>query len=143
MEIKTEQVKLVISNKALPTKQLSQIIGISQEVLDEYRAGSLSFDNLSAGVLMAIQKWIDDGNYKISYDYSELIHELKSDMAEGLTQDDIYVVRGGWNEALGTAPIIDYYYTLGNVENFGEDDTVQKMKPQTMLDEMERYNSLF
>lgn len=46
MIIKTEQVRLVISNKALPTKQLSEIIGISQKVLDEYREGSLSFDDL-------------------------------------------------------------------------------------------------
>ena len=37
----------------------------------------------------------------------ELIYELKSDMADGLTQYDIYVVRGDWNEALETAPIID------------------------------------
>ena len=37
----------------------------------------------------------------------ELIYELKSDMADGLTQYDIYVGRGDWNEALETAPIID------------------------------------
>ena len=100
MIIKTEQVRLVISNKALPTKQLSEIIGISQKVLDEYREGSLSFDDLSAGVLMTIQKWIDEGNYRFSYDYSELIEDLEADIAEGLTDDFIFIVRGEYNETL-------------------------------------------
>jgi hypothetical protein len=139
MIIKTEQVRLVISNKALPTKQLSEIIGISQKVLDEYREGSLSFDDLSAGVLMTIQKWIDDGNYTFSYDYSEFIEDLEADIAEGLTDDFIFIVRGEYNEALDKCPIVDYYYSQDEIE---EGDMAEKLGVEAVLNEMKQDNSI-
>lgn len=139
MIIKTEQVRLVISNKALPTKQLSEIIGISQKVLDEYREGSLSFDDLSAGVLMTIQKWIDEGNYRFSYDYSELIEDLEADIAEGLTDDFIFIVRGEYNETLDKCPIIDYYYSQDEIE---EGDMAEKLGVEAVLNEMKQDDSI-
>jgi hypothetical protein len=139
MIIKTEQVRLVISNKALPTKQLSEIIGISQKVLDEYREGSLSFDDLSAGVLMTIQKWIDDGNYTFSYDYSKFIEDLEADIAEGLTDDFIFIVRGEYNEALDKCPIVDYYYSQDEIE---EGDMAEKLGVEAVLNEMKQDNSI-
>lgn len=139
MIIKTEQVRLVISNKALPTKQLSEIIGISQKVLDEYREGSLSFDDLSAGVLMTIQKWIDEGNYRFSYDYSELIEDLEADIAEGLTDDFIFIVRGEYKETLDKCPIIDYYYSQDEIE---EGDMAEKLGVEAVLNEMKQDNSI-
>ena len=139
MIIKTEQVRLVISNKALPTKQLSEIIGISQKVLDEYREGSLSFDDLSAGVLMTIQKWIDEGNYRFSYDYSELIEDLEADIAEGLTDDFIFIVRGEYNEALEKCPIIDYYYSQDEIN---DGDMAEKVLTEAVLNEMRQDNAL-
>lgn len=139
MIIKTEQVRLVISNKALPTKQLSEIIGISQKVLDEYRAGSLSFDDLSASVLMNIQKWIDDGNYTFSYDYSEFISELEKDIAEGLTDDYLFIVRGDYNEALEKCPIIDYYYSQDEI---ADGDFAEKVLTEAVLNEMKQDNAL-
>lgn len=139
MIIKTEQVRLVIGNKALPTKQLSEIIGISQKVLDEYREGSLSFDDLSAGVLMTIQKWIDDGNYTFSYDYSEFIEDLEADIAEGLTDDFIFIVRGEYNEALDKCPIVDYYYSQDEIE---EGDMAEKLGVEAVLNEMKQDNSI-
>lgn len=139
MIIKTEQVRLVISNKALPTKQLSEIIGISQKVLDEYREGSLSFDDLSAGVLMTIQKWIDDGNYTFSYDYSEFIEDLEADIAEGLTDDFIFIVRGEYNEALDKCPIVDYYYSQDEIEEGG---MAEKLGVEAVLNEMKQDNSI-
>lgn len=139
MIIKTEQVRLVIGNKALPTKQLSEIIGISQKVLDEYREGSLSFDDLSAGVLMTIQKWIDDGNYTFSYDYSEFIEDLEADIVEGLTDDFIFIVRGEYNEALDKCPIVDYYYSQDEIE---EGDMAEKLGVEAVLNEMKQDNSI-
>jgi len=49
--------------------------------------------------------------FNFSYDYEELLNELKGDLSEGLitTQDKIKIVRGQ-SIAPGYYPIIDYYY---------------------------------
>ena len=89
---------------------------------------------------MQIQQWIDDGNFRISYDYSELIEELASDMLEGLTDEYIYIVRGQFSEELGACPIIDYYYSADEI-----DDSIiaEKARTTAVLAEMELYNRIF
>lgn len=49
-------------------------------------------------------------NFNFSYDYEELLDELRSDLDEGLIKgnDVLFIVRG--NEVSGYYPIIDYYY---------------------------------
>ena len=89
---------------------------------------------------MKIQKWIDDGNFKMSYDYSKLLEEIYADRAEGLITNKLYVVRGEWLEAINTAPIIDFYYDLEEVE---ENEIVQEMETEAVIEEMELFNRLF
>ena len=51
--------------------------------------------------------------YKLSYDYSELIQELHEEIADGILKYDdiIQIVRGETIEEMGDyEPIIDWYY---------------------------------
>ena len=49
-------------------------------------------------------------NFNFSYDYEELLDELRSELDEGLIKENdvLFIVRG--NEVSGYYPIIDYYY---------------------------------
>lgn len=142
MIIKTEQVKLVLYNTALTGYFLEKSgIGISRQAISQLRnKGEENFEKLPLETIMKVQKWIDDGNYRFSYDYSELLEELISDYEEGITDDKIYVVRKEFDERLGTCPIVDYYYELDEVP---ENETVQEMKAVDVINEMKTFNEIF
>lgn len=89
---------------------------------------------------MRVQAWIDAGNYSFSYDYSELIEELEEDIAEGLTDDYIYIVRGEYNEVMEKCMIIDYYYTAEEIE---QGDFAEKVLTSSVLAEMKADNEIF
>ena len=88
---------------------------------------------------MTIQKWIDDGNYTFSYDYSGLIEDLEADIAEGLTDDYLFIVRGDYNEALEKCPITDYYYSRDEID---DGDIAEKVLTEAVLNEMKQDNSI-
>lgn len=48
--------------------------------------------------------------YKLSYDYSKMMEEIKEDIAEGILklEDTIQILRGDIHK--GYSPIIDWYY---------------------------------
>ncbi|WP_203267602.1 hypothetical protein [Streptococcus uberis] len=142
MIIKTEQVKEVLYNNALTGYFLEKSgIGISRQAISQLRnKGEENFEKLPLETVMKVQKWIDDGNYKFSYDYSELLEELISDYEEGITDDKIYVVRKEFDERLGACPIVDYYYELDEVP---ENETVQEMKAVDVINEMKTFNEIF
>lgn len=142
MIIKTEQVKLVLYNNALTGYFLEKSgIGITRQAISQLRnKGVENFEKLPLETIMKIQKWIDDGNYKFSYDYSEILEELISDYEEGMTDDKIYVVRKEFDERLGACPIVDYYYELDEVP---ENETVQEMKIVDTINEMKTFNEFF
>ena len=91
MIINTTQVEMVLNNKAIPAYSLEAETGVSRDRISKLRRGDIKFENMSLKTIMKIQKWIDDGNYRFSYDYTELIKELKEDIAKGLTNDYIYI----------------------------------------------------
>lgn len=142
MIIKTEQIKEVLYNNALTGYFLEKSgIGITRQAISQLRnKGVENFEKLPLETIMKIQKWIDDGNYKFSYDYSELLDELISDYEEGITDDKIYVVRKEFDERLGACPIVDYYYELDEVP---ENETVQEMKTVDVINEMKTFNQIF
>ncbi|GAB6651942.1 hypothetical protein BOVMAS18_19190 [Streptococcus uberis] len=142
MIIKTEQIKEVLYNNALTGYFLEKSgIGITRQAISQLRnKGVENFEKLPLETIMKIQKWIDDGNYKFSYDYSELLDELISDYEEGITDDKIYVVRKEFDERLGACPIVDYYYELDEVP---ENETVQEMKTVDVVNEMKTFNQIF
>lgn len=84
--------------------------------------------------------WIDAGNYTFSYDYSELLDEITSDIDEGLTGEYLYVVRGDYNEIMEKRMIIDYYYTPEEIE---EGDLAEKMLTAAVVEEMRKDSSIF
>ena len=139
MKINTSQVEMVLLNKAIPAHFLEKEIGINRSAVTRIRNGERKIGNLTLATVIKIQNWIDAGNYHFSYDYSDLIKELESDIAEGLTDEYIYIVRGAYNEILEKCPIIDYYYTAEDIE---EGDLAEKIKTQDVLSEMRRYNEL-
>lgn len=127
-------------NKAVSAYRLAKEIGIQESSISLLRNGKKDFNKLSLEVAMRVQAWIDAGNYRFSYDYSELIEELEADMAEGLTGEYIYIVRDEYNEILDKCPIIDYYYTPEEIE---EGDIAEKILTTSVLAEMKADNEIF
>lgn len=140
MLINTSQVEMVLMNKAVSAYRLAKEIGIQESSISLLRSGKKDFNKLSLEFVMRVQSWIDAGNYRFSYDYSELIEELESDTAEGLTSEYIYIIRGEYNEILDKRPIIDYYYTPEEIE---EGDLAEKTLTESVLAEMKADNEIF
>ena len=139
MIINTKKVEMVLMNKAIPANLLEREIGISRSAITRIRNGERKIENLTFDTIAKVQQWIDAGNYRFSYDYSELIEELEADMVEGLTDEFIYIVRGKYNEILDKCPIIDYYYTAEEIE---EGDIAEKVLTSSALAEMKADNEL-
>ena len=127
-------------NKAVSAYRLAKEIGIQESSISLLRNGKKDFNKLSLEVAMRVQSWIDAGNYRFSYDYSDLIEELKADIEEGSTGEYIYIVRGEYNEILDKCPIIDYYYTPEEIE---EGDVAEKALTASVLAEMKADNEIF
>lgn len=140
MIINTERVKIVLMNKAISGYALWQATGVPQSGISRLRSGKKRFEDLTVETLEKIQRWIDAGNYTFSYDYSELLDELTSDIEEGLTGEYLYVVRGDYNEIMEKRMIIDYYYSPDEIE---EGDLAEKMLTAAVVEEMQKDSSIF
>lgn len=140
MIINTERVKMVLMNKAISGYALWQATGVPQSGISRLRSGKKRFEDLTVETLEKIQRWIDAGNYTFSYDYSELLDELTSDIEEGLTGKYLYVVRGDYNEIMEKRMIIDYYYSPDEIE---EGDLAEKMLTAAVVEEMQKDSSIF
>lgn len=140
MIINTERVRMVLMNKAISGYALWKATGVSQTAISRLRSGHKKFEDLTLETICKIQAWIDDGHYTFSYDYSELLDELTSDIEEGLTGEYLYVVRGEYNEVMEKRMIIDYYYSPDEIE---EGDLAEKMLTAAVVEEMQRDSSIF
>lgn len=140
MRINTTRVYMVLMNKAIPAYYLENEIGISRSVIEKVRDDESEFKNLTLETIMTIQKWIDEGNYRFSYDYSDLIEELEADIAEDLTDDYLFIVRGDYNEVMEKCPIIDYYYSQDEIN---DGDMAEKVLTEAVLNEMKSDNEIF
>lgn len=140
MIINTERVRMVLMNKAISGYALWQATGVPQSGISRLRSGKKRFEDLTVETLEKIQRWIDAGNYTFSYDYSELLDELTSDIEEGLTGEYLYVVRGDYNEIMEKRMIIDYYYSPDEIE---EGDLAEKMLTAAVVEEMRNDSSIF
>ncbi len=140
MIINTERVRMVLLNKAVSGYALWKMTGISEGSISKLRNGKKRFEDLSLETICKIQEWIDAGNYRFSYDYSELLDELTSDIEEGLTGQYLYVVRGDYNEIMEKQMIIDYYYSPDEIE---EGDLAEKMLTVAVVEEMRKDSSIF
>lgn len=139
MKINTIRVEMVLMNRAIPAYYLGKELGISRSTITRVRNGERKLENLTLETIMIVQKWIDEGNYRFSYDYSELIEDLEADIAEGLTDDYLFIVRGNYNEALEKCPIIDYYYSQDEIDG---EDMAEKVLTKAVLNEMRQDNAL-
>lgn len=140
MIINTERVRMVLMNKAISGYALWQATGVSQTAISRLRSGHKKFEDLTLETICKIQAWIDAGHYTFSYDYSDLLDELTSDIEEGLTGKYLYIVRGDYNEVMEKSMIIDYYYSPDEIE---EGDIAEKMLTEAVVEEMEKDNSIF
>ena len=139
MIINTERVRMVLMNKAISGYALWQATGVPQSGISRLRSGKKRFEDLTVETLEKIQRWIDAGNYTFSYDYSELLDELTSDIEEGLTGEYLYVVRGDYNEIMEKRMIIDYY----SPDEIEEGDLAEKMLTADVVEEMQKDSSIF
>ena len=131
---------MVLMNKAISAYRLAKEIGIQESSISLLRNGKKDFNKLSLEVAMRVQAWINAGNYRFSYDYSELIEELEADIEEGLADEYIYIVRGEYNEVMEKCMIIDYYY---DPEEIAEGDIAEKVLTNSVLAEMKEDNEIF
>ena len=127
-------------NKAISGYALWQTTGVSQTAISRLRSGHKKFEDLTLETICKIQAWIDAGHYTFSYDYSDLLDELTSDIEEGLTGKYLYIVRGDYNEVMEKNMIIDYYYSPDEIE---EGDIAEKMLTEAVVEEMKKDNSIF
>ena len=141
MKINTTRVEMVLMNRAIPANYLEKELGINRSTITRLRNGERKLENLTLETIMIVQKWIDEENYRFSYDYSELIEELEEDIAEGLTGNYLFIVRGEYNEALEKCPIIDYYYYYSK-EEIEDGDLAEKVLTEAVLNEMIQDNAL-
>lgn len=139
MIINTKKVEMVLMNKAIPANLLEREIGISRSAITRIRNGERKIENLTLDTIAKVQQWIDAGNYRFSYDYSELIEELEEDIAEGMTDDYIYIIRSEYNEVMEKCMIIDYYYTAEEIE---QGDLAEKVLTTSVLAEMKADNEI-
>ena len=139
MKINTTRVEMVLMNRAIPAYYLGKELGISRSTITRVRNGERKFENLTLETIMTIQKWIDEGNYRFSYDYSELIEEIEADIAEGLIGEHLFIVRGDYNEALEKCPIVDYYNSQDEID---DGDMAEKVLTEAVLNEMKQDNAL-
>lgn len=139
MKINTTRIEMVLMNRAIPANYLEKELGINRSTITRLRNGERKLENLTLETIMIVQKWIDEENYRFSYDYSELIEELEEDIAEGLTGNYLFIVRGEYNEALEKCPIIDYYYSKEEIE---DGDLAEKVLTEAVLNEMIQDNAL-
>ena len=137
MKINTTRVEMVLMNRAIPANYLEKELGINRSTITRLRNGERKLENLTLETIMIVQKWIDEGNYR--FNYSELIEELEEDIAEGLTGNYLFIVRGEYNEALEKCPIIDYYYSKEEIEG---GDLAEKVLTEAVLDEMKQDNAI-
>lgn len=140
MIINTKKVEMVLMNKAIPANLLEREIGISRSAITRVRNGERKIENLTLETIVKVQQWINDGHYTFSYDYSDLLDELTSDIEEGLTGKYLYIVRGDYNEVMEKNMIIDYYYSPDEIK---EGDIAEKMLTEAVVEEMEKDNSIF
>ena len=139
MKINTTRVEMVLMNRAIPANYLEKELGINRSTITRVRNGERKLENLTLETIMIVQKWIDEGNYRFSYDYSELIEELEEDIAEGLTGNYLFIVRGEYNEALEKCPIIDYYYSQDEIN---DGDMAEKVLTEAVLNEMKQDDAI-
>ena len=139
MLINTSQIEMVLMNKAIPANLLENATGINRSTITRVRNGERKIENLTLETIAKIQEWIDAGNYRFSYDYSELIEELEADIEEGSADKYLYIVRGDYIELLEKCPIIDYYYTAEEIE---QGDLAEKVLTTSALAEMKADNEL-
>lgn len=139
MKINTTRVEMVLMNRAIPANYLEKELGINRSTITRVRNGERKLENLTLETIMIVQKWIDEGNYRFSYDYSELIENLEEDIAEGITDDYLFIVRGEYNEALEKCPIIDYYFSQEEIE---DGDLAEKVLTEAVLNEMKQDNAI-
>lgn len=140
MLIDTEKVKKALLDRSVTGYALWQATGVPQSGISRLRSGKKRFEDLTVETLEKIQKWIDDGHYTFSYDYSDLLDELTADIEEGLTGEYLYVVRGEYNEIMEKRMIIDYYYSPDEIE---EGDLAEKMLTAAVVEEMRKDSSIF
>ena len=139
MKINTTRVEMVLMNRAIPANYLEKELGINRSTITRVRNGERKLENLTLETIMIVQKWIDEGNYRFSYDYSELIEDLEEDIAEGITDDYLFIVRGEYNEALEKCPITDYYFSQEEIE---DGDLAEKVLTEAVLNEMKQDNAI-
>ena len=73
----------------------------------------------------------------ISYDYEELLNELKSDLSEELIRLSSFIKVVRSEKASNYHPIIDYYYDDNEVKEEHE-----RVRVYEVLQEMEYYNQI-
>ena len=112
MIIKTKQIESLLLNESVTGYSLEKVIPLSRSSISDYRKGISDIKKISLERAVAIQEYIDDGNYKIvTVDEESILEELKEDW--DILDDEIIIVEE-WVKSIEKYVIVDYL----NKDNF-------------------------
>ncbi|OOL80433.1 hypothetical protein BWX42_00665 [Dolosigranulum pigrum] len=150
--INIEQIKLLLDNEAISAYSIEKESKISRQTITSIRRGDTTLEKVPLNTLIALQSFLNDHPLSISYDYDQIIEELKHDKAYDI-DDPLFVLRK--KETLPATdhhPIIDYTsktYPLHNFikeceETFGDmsDYYFEFKNSDDLLEEMEDMNKI-
>lgn len=131
--IDIDKIKILLENKALRSGTIENETGVDKKTIENIRSGKVSIENISVHDALKLSEFCD--SMCISYDYTELLQELKEDLANS-SATLIAIVR---EDRKIYKPIIDYFLP----QNFSEiDEPCEVVYIKDVIKEMQEMNSL-
>lgn len=132
----------------IPPKAVANETGVAMPRIEAIRDGKMSINDLSFEEILKLHEYIKKYPPHISFDYSELIEELKMDIAEDVVGDSVFVIRN--KEVMEYSDdyhiVIDYVdvdfrpFNLYYEFNGSKDVYMEVMDTKTLLHELKRIN---
>jgi ORF57 len=144
-----DKIKLLTERTMIPPKAVANETGVAISRIEAIRDGKMTINDLSFSEIRKLHEYIQKHPPHISFDYSEIIEDLKLDISKGVVGDNVFVVRD--KEIMEYTDdyhvIIDYVdvdYKPFNLyyEFKGKKDVyMEVMNTKTLLHELERMNN--
>lgn len=147
-----EQLTFVLNKKGIAVAEASRILDIPLKTIENWKGGTRKPSKLLAETIINI---LENHNFNFSYDYEDLLIELKEEIQDGMISisDEIQILRGYSRN--GYKPILDWYYSkkimLELLEDMSEEEIslynkdVEKLitlKLDDVLNEMEKMDKI-
>lgn len=144
-----DKIRLLTERTMIPPKAVANETGVAISRIEAIRDGKMSINDLSFSEIRKLHEYIEKYPPHISFDYSDIIEDLKIDIAEGVVGNNVFVIRQ--KEVMEYTDdyhiIIDYVDVNYEPFNFyhefegSKDIYMEVMDTKTLLHELERMNN--